>query len=63
MDLAVAAWGQMGETMIKKRYVESMRPDEFARLLHSHIDLPLQRLMTKAVALAPMFKKAQGPPK
>ena len=55
MDLAVTVWRKMGETMIKKRYVECMQPTEFSRLLHAHIDLPLQRLMTKAVALAPMF--------
>ncbi len=43
--------------MVKKWYVEKMQPRELATLLHSHIDLPLQRLMTKAVALAPMFRK------
>ena len=48
----------MGETMIKKWYVERVEPVDLSRHLRAFMtELPLQQLMAKALALEPTYKK------
>ncbi len=61
LEMSAAALPEMGETMVKKQYVKQLKPDELGRhILAFMTELPLQKLMTKALALAPTFKKASN---